>query len=206
MKRIIPLGLLLAGSLLGACSILPESEELVVYRLPASIPPSHVQAQAVDWSLQVNRPQASQTLDSTRIAVVPEGDRLSAYKGVRWSDRAPLLVRDRLVDAFRADGRVQAVSSDDNRLQADLELAGDLRAFESEYRSGAPEAYVLLDARLVQRETRRIVASQRFEVREPASGTSPEHVVAAFGKASDTLSSEVLEWTLAKGQALALSK
>ncbi|WP_375738745.1 ABC-type transport auxiliary lipoprotein family protein [Pseudomonas boanensis] len=206
MKRIFPLGVLLVSSLLGACSILPEREELDVYVLPTSNPPSRVQVKAVDWSLRVSRPQASQTLDSTRIAVAPAGDRLSAYKGARWSDRAPVLVRDRLVDAFLADGRVGEVSSDDSRLQADLELTGDLRAFQSEYRSGTPEAHVLLDARLVQSGTRRIVASQRFEVRQPAAGTSPEQVVTAFGKASDMLSIKVLEWTLAKGRGITESK
>jgi cholesterol transport system auxiliary component len=149
--------------------------------------------------LQINKPLASPLLDSTRIAVLPEDDRISAYQGVRWDDRGTLLLRDRLIDAFRADGRVGAVSSDDSRLATDLVLAGDLRAFQGEYRAGRVEVHILLEARLVQSGTRRMLASQRFEVREAAGGTAPAQVVAAFGLAADRLSAQVLDWTLAQG-------
>lgn len=132
---------------------------------------------------------------------MPPGDQISAYQGVRWSDRAPLLLRDRLVDAFLDDGRLKAVSSDDSRLQADLELDGDLRAFQSEYQNGRPAARILLEARLVESGSLRILASRRFEVSQPASDTTVPAVINAFGLAGDQLAREVLEWTLQQGQA-----
>lgn len=189
--------LLLIGSLT-ACSVLPKSQVLSIYRLPASSLPSHDISTA--WALRVNTPYSSQLLDSTRIAVLPPGDQISAYQGVRWSDRAPLLLRDRLIDAFRDDGRLRAVSSDDSRLQADLELDGDLRAFHSEYQNGRPAARILFEARLVQSGSLRILASRRFEVRQAASDTSVPAVVNAFGQAGDQLAREVLEWTVQQGQ------
>ncbi|MNQ57272.1 hypothetical protein D3C85_714200 [compost metagenome] len=195
MKPILPLTALL---LLGACSILPKGEELMVYQLPVTGAASARGAE-VDWALQINKPLASPLLDSTRIAVLPEGDRISAYQGVRWDDRGTLLLRDRLIDAFRADGRVGAVSSDDSRLTTDLVLAGDLRAFQGEYRAGRVEVHILLEARLVRSDTRRMLASQRFDLRETAGGTAPAQVVAAFGLAADRLSAQVLDWTLAQG-------
>ncbi|MCY1440199.1 ABC-type transport auxiliary lipoprotein component [compost metagenome] len=131
--------------------------------------------------------------------MLPDGDRISAYQGVRWDDRGTLLLRDRLIDAFRADGRIGAVSSDDSRLATDLVLAGDLRAFQGEYRAGRVEVHILLEARLVQSGTRRMLASQRFEVREEVGGTAPAQVVTAFGRAADRLSAQVLDWTLAQG-------
>ena len=190
--------LLLLGSL-SACSVLPKSQVLSIYRLPASSLPSH--DTNADWALRVNKPYSSQLLDSTRIAVLPPGDQISAYQGVRWSDRAPLLLRDRLIDAFLDDGRLKAVSSDESRLQADLELDGDLRVFRSEYQNGRPAARILFEARLVQNGSLRILASRRFEVSQAASDTSVPAVVNAFGKASDQLAREVLEWTLKQGQA-----
>ncbi len=191
--------LLLIGSL-SACSILPKSQVLSIYRLPASSLPNH--AVSADWALRVNKPYSSQLLDSTRIAVLPPGDQISAYQGVRWSDRAPLLLRDRLIDAFLDDGRLKAVSSDDSRLQADLELDGDLRAFHSEYQNGRPAARILFEARLVESGSLRILASRRFEVSQAARDTSVPAVVNAFGQASDQLAREVLEWTLNQGQAV----
>ncbi len=191
--------LLLIGSL-SACSILPKSQVLSIYRLPASSLPNH--EVSADWALRVNKPYSSQLLDSTRIAVLPPGDQISAYQGVRWSDRAPLLLRDRLIDAFLDDGRLKAVSSDDSRLQADLELDGDLRAFNSEYQNGRPAARILFEARLVESGSLRILASRRFEVSQAARDTSVPAVVNAFGQASDQLAREVLEWTLYQGQAV----
>ncbi|MCR4508163.1 ABC-type transport auxiliary lipoprotein family protein [Pseudomonas sp. 32.2.56] len=190
--------LLLIGSLT-ACSVLPKSQVLSIYRLPASSLPSH--NVSADWALRVNKPYSSQLLDSTRIAVLPPGDQISAYQGVRWSDRAPLLLRDRLIDAFLDDGRLKAVSSDDSRLQADLELDGDLRAFHSEYQDGRPAARILFEARLVESGSLRILASRRFEVSQTASDTSVPAVVNAFGQAGDQLARDVLEWTLSQGQA-----
>ena len=123
MKR---LSLLLAAGLLSACSILPQSEPLDIYLLPGAALPA--QTQRVDWSLRVNSPVSSQLLDGTRIVVLPEPGLVNTYQGVRWSERTPQLLRGRLLDAFQDDGRVQALSNEEQRLQADLELVSDLRS------------------------------------------------------------------------------
>lgn len=196
MNRLLCLTTLALASLLSACSILPRSEPLDVYLLPASTAQPQPGAGAVDWALRINTPLASPLLDSTRIAVIPAGDQISAYQGARWSNRAPQLLRDRLIEAFLADGRVPAVSSDDARLQTDLEINADLRAFQSDYQDGIPAAHLLLDVRLVNAASQRIVASRRFEVRQPAMDTAVPAVVRAFGLAADQLSTQVVEWSL----------
>ncbi len=195
MKR---LSLLLAAGLLGACSILPQSEPLDIYLLPANTLPA--QTQRVDWSLRVSSPISNQLLDGTRIVVLPEPGRVNTYQGVRWSERTSQLLRGRLLDAFQDDGRIQALSNDEQRLQADLELVSDLRSFHSQYRDGVPEVLIQLDARLVDARDQRILASRRFSVSQAASGTSIDSVVAAFGQAGDRLSRELVDWTLAEGQ------
>jgi cholesterol transport system auxiliary component len=195
MKR---LSLLLAASLLGACSILPQSEPLDIYLLPGATLPA--QTQRVDWSLRVDSPSSSQMLDGTRIIVLPEPGRINTYQGVRWSERTPQLLRGRLLDAFHDDGRIQALSNEEQRLQADLELVSDLRSFHSQYRDGVAEALIQLDVRLVDARDQRILASRRFSVSQPARDTSIASVVTAFGQAGDQLSRELVDWTLAEGQ------
>lgn len=191
-----------AALLLQACTILPKAEPLDVYLLPASALAAAPAAQAVPWSLRIARPAAGVHLSGQRIVVVPEDNRVSVYKGAGWSDPAPVLVRNRLLDAFRADGRIAALSSDDRQLQADFELDSDLRAFHSEYRDGRPEAVVRLDARLVHTASRRIVASRSFELRAPASDVAVPAVVQAFGAAGDRLAVEVVDWSLREGAAV----
>ena len=197
MIRSVRLTLLAAVlSLTSACSILPQSEPVDVYRLP--VQQATRSAAAVDWSLRLNKPLASDTLSGARIAVITQGDVLSSYKGARWSDPVPLLVRNRLLDGFQRDGRVARLSADDSNLQADFELVGELQAFQSEYHDGQVQVLIRYDARLVQGRNQRILASKRFEVRQPLKGTQVPVVVAGFGAASDQLVKQLVEWTVAQ--------
>ena len=195
MKR---LTLLLAAGLLGACSILPQSEPLDIYLLPAAA--LLARTQAVDWSLRISTPSSGELLDGTRIVVLPEPGRINTYQGARWSERTPQLMRQRLLDAFQDDARVKALSTEDQHLQADLELVSELRSFQSQYHDGRPEALIQLDVRLVDVRAQRILASRRFSVSQAAGDTSVAAVVAAFGQAGDQLSRELVDWTLHEGQ------
>ena len=131
-------------------------------------------------------------------SILPKAEVPNVYLLPRWSDRAPSLLRDRLIDTFRADGRVMAVSNDDTNLHADRELDGQLRSFQSEYENGAPVAVVRYDAQLVDAADHRILATKNFEVREPAASKDVPHVVAAFGRASDALAADVVAWSVAR--------
>lgn len=194
VRALAPAALLL----LSACSILPKPAPVDVYLLPAATPPNPAAAQALPWSLRVTRPASSGLLAGQRILVLPQDNRISYYKGANWSDPAPVLLRNRLLDALRSDGRIAALSNDDRILNADFELDSDLRAFQSEYHGGNPQALVRLDVRLVRPATQRIVASRRFEMRQPASGTAVTDVVTAFGAAADGLAAELADWTVAQ--------
>ena len=191
------LALTAALSLASACSILPQSEPVDVYRLPVN-QASH-SSTPVAWSLRLNKPLASEVLAGPRIAVIPQGDVISNYQGARWSDPVPLLVRNRLLDGFQRDGRVQRLSADDSNLQADYELSGELQAFQSEYQPGGKvDVVIRYDARLVQGRSQRILSSKRFEVRQPLADTQVSAVVAGFGAASDQLARLVVNWTVAQ--------
>lgn len=184
-----------AIALLAACSVLPKAESPDVYRLP-STPLQRDNAPAVNWTLRVDTPNAERMIDSSRIAVLPQGDVVSVYQGARWSDNATTLLRNRIMDAFRDNGRIAGLSSDETSLQADYSLAGDLRSFQSVYENGQPMVVIRLDARLVKNNGLRIVATRRFDVTQPVGGTTVPQVVAAFGQASDALAAQLVSWTL----------
>ena len=201
MKRAYQLIAPVVLALVSACSILPKADPSDVYRLAST--QSTQQATQVAWSLRVNKPQTSEFLDSPRIAVVPNGDLISSYANSRWSDPTPVLLRNRFMDGFQRDGRVTLLSTDDTNLQSDYELGGQLQAFQSEYRGSAVEVVIRLDARLVRGRDQRIVASQRFEIRQPVSDTKVPAVVAAFGQAGDQLNKQVVEWVVQQGNSAA---
>ncbi|MDQ0651449.1 ABC-type transport auxiliary lipoprotein family protein [Pseudomonas cedrina] len=201
MKRAYPMIALAALALVSACSILPKADPSDVYRLTAS--QTAAQGTPVTWSLRVTKPQTSEFLDSPRIAVVPKGDLISSYANTRWSDPSPVLLRNRLLDGFQRDGRVTLLSTDDTNLQSDYELGGQLQAFQSEYHGSAVEVVIRLDARLVRGSDQRIVASRRFEVRQPVEDTKVPAVVAGFGLAGDQLSRQVVDWVVVQGNSAA---
>ncbi|MDF3191435.1 ABC-type transport auxiliary lipoprotein family protein [Pseudomonas paracarnis] len=197
MKRAYHMIVPMALALVSACSILPKPDPSDVYRLASTQPAS--QGTPVSWSLRVTKPQTSEFLDSSRIAVVPDGNLISNYANSRWSDPAPVLLRNRLLDGFQRDGRVTLLSTDETNLQADYELGGQLQAFQSEYRGKTVEVVIRLDARLVRGRDQRIIASRRFEVRQPVSDTQVPAVVAAFGQAGDQLNKQVVDWVVSQG-------
>ena len=201
MKRAYQIIAPVALALVSACSILPKADPSDVYRLATAQTTS--QAAPVSWSLRVNKPQTSEFLDSPRIAVVPNGDLISSYANSRWSDPSPVLLRNRFMDGFQRDGRVTLLSTDDTNLQADYELGGQLQAFQSEYHGSTVEVVIRLDARLVRGRDQRIIASRRFEVRQPVNDTQVPAVVAGFGLAGDKLNKQVVDWVVTQGNASA---
>jgi len=203
--KVSHLAILAALALTASCSILPQSEPSDVYRLPTSqSSASGNPAMPQPWSLRLTKPQASQALNSPNIAVIPQGDLISSYKASRWSDPAPVLLRNRLLDGFQRDGRVSLLSTDDSNFQADLELGGNLQAFQTEYQDRTASVVVRLDALLVRGHDQRILASRRFEVRQPLSDVKVPAVVTGFGQASDQLTAQVVAWAVEQGQKAAL--
>jgi cholesterol transport system auxiliary component len=205
--KLTRLALLAGFILISSCSILPQAEPSDVYRLPtAQAPVSASPAATQHWSLRLNKLQASEALNRPTIAVIPQGDVISSYKGSRWSDPAPVLVRNRLLDGFARDGRVTLLSTDDSNFAADLELGGNLQAFQTEYQGTHASVVVRVDALLVRGYDQRILASRRFEERQPLSDVQVPSVVAGFGQASDRLTAKVVSWAVDQGQKLAPPK
>jgi phospholipid/cholesterol/gamma-HCH transport system substrate-binding protein len=174
----------------------------IVFRA-AQAPASASSAMAQHWSLRLNKLQASEALNRSNIAVIPQGDVISSYKASRWSDPAPVLMRNRLLDGFQRDGRVTLLSTDDSNFQADLELGGSLQAFQTEYQGTQASVVVRVDALLIRGYDQRILASRRFEERQPLNDVKVPAVVAGFGQASDRLTAKVVAWAVDQGQKLA---
>ena len=194
--RFGPMSAVMGLVFLSSCSILPKAEKLEIYQLPSSSIPRSAQAGSLPWALRIATPHSSQLTDSMRVLVLRQENQISAYKGIRWGNPAPILLRDQLAEAFRTDGRFSSVSSGNNNLMADLELGGDLTAFQVEYKNGTPAVNIRLYATLVQSGRSRIVATRSFEIAEPVQGREIPEVIAAFGRATDRLAAEIIDWTL----------
>lgn len=193
LRQMLRLLVLVAVMPLAACTILPPSPVQQVFLLPA-LPTAVDGGPASKQTVRIVQPNSNQFLNGTRIAVQPQGSEITSFSGSRWSDPAPLLLRNRLIQEFRTNGHFRSVSSDDDNLQADLELGGDLVSFQGVYKGQQGEVVIRFDARLVRTSDREAIANRSFVVREPIHGTSMDNVVQAFGLASDKLAAQTLAW------------
>lgn len=180
--------------LLSACSILPESEPLTIYQMPPpSVDPGASQLNLP--ILRINTPQAGFAQSGPRMLVNPEGDKLSTYKGARWTDPAPVIVREHLARAFSHRVSPTHISTDEHALHADVHLGSDLRAFQVVYGAATPVARIDLDARLINPNSRQVIAAKRFLVEQPLEDVQVPGAVKAFKLAADELARQVMDWT-----------
>lgn len=188
-----------ASSLIAACSILPAATPVDTYVLPSAqhLPATAASPAANSPALRIARPVASGVLAGKRIVVMPQADRMQVYQGAVWNEAPPQLLRNRLLDAFMADGRLPTVDTDEGpSAQVDYLLASQLRGFHSVYENGSalPTAMVRVDAQLIHTGSNRIVASRSFVVKQPAASKEVPAVVRALGQAADQVAQQMVDW------------
>lgn len=180
--------------LLSGCTILPESEPLKVFQFPTTTMQQGA-TEEVDLSLRINTPQAGFALSGPRLLVNPEGQQLSTYRGARWSDPTPAILREHIARSFVLHGGVRTVSTDEHSLHSDMLLGSDLRRFQVIY-AGGPRVVIELDARVIESSSRRVLAYRTFVVEQPLTDEQVPGVVDAFGIAADQLTAQLVPWTL----------
>lgn len=179
---------------LSACTLLPESEPLSVYQLPPPQMQPTAAAQGLPM-LRINTPQTGFALSTPRMLVKPEGNRISSYKDARWTDPVPVLVREHLARAFSQQGSASRISTDEHALHADVHLGSDLQQFQVRYDGTQPIAVIELDARLINPNSREVLAARRFQVEQALDNPQVPGVVVALKLAADELAEQLINWT-----------
>lgn len=202
MRLMLASGLL--GGLLGlsACSLIPESEPLAVYQFPQPERTQHNINQPLSLSLRVDTPQAGYAHTGPRLMVQTGNNQLLSYKGVRWSDPTPTLLREYLAQAFQRNGMLGTVTTDEHALHADVHLGSDLRRFQV-VDGNQPHILIELQAHLVSPDSRRIYISHDFVVQQPLDSTAIQDVIEGYEQASATLATQLLDWALPQLAAIA---
>ena len=185
--------LIAGGACLSGCGVIPEVNEPVpLYDLVAPIsfegtyPP-------LEEQLTVGIPVASADLDTTRIALSREAGLIEYFAKGAWADNAPLLIQNRLIEAFEINGAIRAVGRDAAGLQPDLVLQTELRDFQAEYAgAGVPAGHIRISAKLIGMPARRIMHSLEVERREQAASESLPDIVRALDAAAAGAASDVV--------------
>ena len=150
------------------------------------------------FQLVVNQPVAVRSLETDRILVKPGPAQITYYKGAVWSDRLPRLLQARIVEAFQHTRLIRAVGSRADRLDADLEMASEVRAFQVEVDSGRGSAHASLFIKLIDGKNGRMIASRGFEARVPTSATDVNDMVVSLNEAFDKVLRQAVPWVASR--------
>jgi cholesterol transport system auxiliary component len=194
--------LLVAGTLLGGCSLLGGSREPVtIYAPDPRIPADPAWPQAT-WQLSISRPDAARMIDSARIVVRPTPGELQVYKGAAWGRTPGEQLQDIVLRTLEDSRRIDAVARQGSGIAADYKLEMDLRRFEADYAGNAvPAATIEVNAKLLHNIDQDVVASRTFLQAVPATGTDTALVAQAFGQALAAIGHDIAGWTLDSGNA-----
>jgi len=148
--------------------------------------------------LLVTAPTAPAGLDSRRMALSRMPVSLDYYADGEWTDRAPFLVQDALVEGFEKSGALPAVASDRGGLSADFVLDTSIDDFTAHYDSPekAPIVRVALTAKLVRMPDRKIIAHTSVARAQRAAADTLPDIVRAFDAALGGASQQVVVWTV----------
>lgn len=201
IKTLRSMALAAALLALAACSSLlrvpPTPYTIHTLRAPAQLAPG----KPVDWQLVVETPAASGALDSVRMLVSPKAGTLEVFPGARWSDPAPTLLREVVIEAFERSGRIAGVGPSTSALHADYSLGMNLHDLQLDATASPPTAVLVFQARLQGYPDNRVLAARAFEMRAPARASTAAAAFEAFQAGLDRLLPELVEWTLAEGEA-----
>ncbi len=186
----------LAGLLLGGCAgggAPPATFDLLAPKVMTLTAPK-----PATFQLVVNEPRAVRSLETDRILVKPSAAQISYYKNAVWSDRLPRLLQARLVEAFQNAGLVSAVGSRADRLDADIEMASEVRAFQVDIEGGQAQAHASIYVKVIDGKTGRMIASRGFESQTPTSATDVNQMVVALNQSFDKILHDVVPWVAAR--------
>ncbi len=154
-------------------------------------------ASAVNWQLAIAAPDASESLDTARVAL-HRGANLDYFADARWTDAVPMLIQAKLVEAFEKSTKIPAVAATSDAVRADFVLETTLRDFEARYDSqnGPPTIVVDIVVRVVAVGRNDVVATHNFHDEATAARNDVPSVVAAFNQAAGAAFEEIVGWTL----------
>jgi cholesterol transport system auxiliary component len=183
---------------LAACSNLigpPEASPLYMLRPKL---PSAGTGRAVDWQISIQLPEAPQSLDTDRIALVQPGDIMDYYANAAWPDRLPFLVQQALIQAFESNNRIMAVGRDTDILRSDYLLQTDIRDFQARYDAAdtPPTAEVRIACKLIAAHGRTITQIATFAKQVPTQQNTVPAATQAMNQALSEALVDIVSWTL----------
>ena len=182
------------GNLLG----LGPPEAGPIYIVTPKFPGPSAGGEKVKWALAILRPEPAPGLDTDRIALTQPDGRMDYYANATYPDRLQNIVQQALLDGFESSGRIDAVAREQDALDADYNLAVELKDFAAHYsqQDGVPGVTASITVKLTTAHGRDIVGSFSTTQTGTASANSAGAAVGALQQALGAAVTQIVNWTL----------
>lgn len=193
------MALLIGLSLLAGCAMLPEPKPAVLnkYLLEYTQQPPAAGAGADRPAMIVTIPRAHGGYDSERIAYRQEQFGLRYFAKSRWADTPARMLAPLMAEAINDGGKFQALYAAPGSLSASYRLDSELIRMHQDFTRKPSEAHVTLRARLVSLDENRVLATQTFDFRRPATTEDAYGGVQATNRAIGQLLGELAQFCAA---------
>lgn len=175
----------LSFMVLGACGVLQPATtpNPGVYSLEGVPGGAPVAAPISAPTLIVSPPRAAAGYDSKRIVYVREPHKLDYFAHSEWVDPPTRMLAPLLVAAVENSGAFRAVVPAPSTAAGDLRLDTEIIRLQQEFSSQPSRVRFTLRARLIDENTRRVLAWREFDVSIVAASENPYGGVVAANRA-----------------------
>ena len=164
--------------------------QLLTLTAQSKVAAGAAQEGAINATLAVMEPTASQRLNVNRVPVSTTDSSLAYLKDAFWVEKPAKLFRSVLAETIRAGGKRFVVEGGDLAYAAPVQLTGDL--VEMGYDASSGSAVVVYDAMLMNAQG--LLRTQRFEHRVSGVRADALDVGRALNEAANAVAADVAEW------------
>jgi cholesterol transport system auxiliary component len=178
---------------LGADAPTPKTFDLVTASTSA---PATKRSNA---QIVVSEPTALRVLAGDNIMVKPSPEAVTYFGDAVWSDNLPKLLQARLIQTLESSGNFRAVGDGRERIEGDVELLTQIRAFQIDMAGEGGSARVELFVKLVDQRSGRVLSSGSFGESVPVASTAPRDGVEALNTATQAVLPQIAAWAAKVG-------
>lgn len=164
------------------------------YDLTAPEKPS-VRAGSGNWQLIVRKPNALRSLETERILIKPEKQKISYFPQAVWSDKLPRLLQARIIETFQNSRALRGISNGRDRIAGEMALMLEIRKFQVEIMGERAMARASFHANIVDLKTGAIV-SRRIFSQEMATSDEVGEAVASLNNVFGNIVKRIVKWTV----------
>jgi cholesterol transport system auxiliary component len=189
-------GLLVSAGLVCGCSVLPKPEPVAMDQYVLEYMPGQSAVAAADDIpvLVVTTPRAHGGYDTHRIAYMKQEFGLRYYTRSRWADTPARMLAPLMAEAMNASGHFRALYASPGRVSAGLRLDTELIRFHQDFTVQPDVLHLTIRAQLVDLEQQQVLATQLFDIREPAESADAYGGVQAANRAVQVLLGQLTEF------------